>query len=117
MLIPLIKFFGDGMPAPARARHDADRRDGRRTTIRGAYVLYIGAGAVAAGGIISLVRSLPIIWHGHPQGLSDVPRHARRRTGAVTRTAATDGSVDASSCGIGIDRARWRDHAGAARCT
>ena len=32
--------------------------------IRGAYVLYIGAGAVAAGGIISLVRSLPTIWHG-----------------------------------------------------
>lgn len=31
--------------------------------IRSAYVLYIGAGAVAAGGIISLLRSLPIIAH------------------------------------------------------
>jgi uncharacterized oligopeptide transporter (OPT) family protein len=40
--------------------------------IRGAYVLYIGAGAVAAGGIISLVRSLPIIWHGLKEGLRDV---------------------------------------------
>jgi len=39
--------------------------------IRGAYVLYIGAGAVAAGGIISLFRSLPTIWHGLKGGLAD----------------------------------------------
>jgi uncharacterized oligopeptide transporter (OPT) family protein len=39
--------------------------------IRGAYVLYIGAGAVAAGGIISLLRSLPLIWHGIRRGLQD----------------------------------------------
>ena len=39
--------------------------------IRGAYVLYIGAGAVAAGGIISLLRSLPTIWHGLRGGLRD----------------------------------------------
>src|SRR5438067_160308 len=30
--------------------------------IRGAYVLYIGAGAVAAGGVVSLVKALPMIW-------------------------------------------------------
>src|SRR5262249_37757295 len=36
-----------------------------------AYVLYIGAGAVAAGGIISLVRSMPLIWHGLKAGLAD----------------------------------------------
>src|SRR5260370_1837209 len=40
--------------------------------IRGAYVLYIGAGAVAAGGIISLFRSLPTIWHGRKGGLADL---------------------------------------------
>jgi uncharacterized oligopeptide transporter (OPT) family protein len=31
--------------------------------IRNAYILYIGAGAVAAGGLISLLRALPTIWH------------------------------------------------------
>ena len=40
--------------------------------IRGNYILYIGAGAVAAGGIISLFRSLPTIWHGLKGGLSDL---------------------------------------------
>ena len=39
--------------------------------IRGAYVLYIGAGAVAAGGIISLLRSLPTIWRSLLEGLKD----------------------------------------------
>ena len=34
--------------------------------------MYIGAGAVAAGGIISLFRSLPLIWHGIREGLRDV---------------------------------------------
>src|SRR5260370_4241025 len=40
--------------------------------IREAYILYIGAGAVAAGGIISLFRSIPTIWHGLRGGLSDL---------------------------------------------
>jgi uncharacterized oligopeptide transporter (OPT) family protein len=40
--------------------------------IRGAYVLYIGAGAVAAGGVISLLRSLPTIWSSLVEGLKDL---------------------------------------------
>ena len=39
--------------------------------IRSAYVLYIGAGAVAAGGIISLLRSLPIICTAFARGSRD----------------------------------------------
>jgi putative OPT family oligopeptide transporter len=71
VLIPAIKFFGEGMTTALPpgtvpiSQMDPD-------AIRGAYVLYIGAGAVAAGGIISLVRSLPTIWHGLKGGLSDL---------------------------------------------
>jgi putative OPT family oligopeptide transporter len=61
LLIPLIKFFGDALPVPlapgAKLIHDMSPNQ-----IRGAYVLYIGAGAVAAGGVVSLVRALPMIW-------------------------------------------------------
>src|SRR4029077_8127597 len=39
--------------------------------IRGAYILYIGAGAVAAGGIVSLLRSFPTIWSSLLEGLKD----------------------------------------------
>ena len=38
--------------------------------VRGAYILYIGAGAVAAGGLISLARSLPTFLHGIRAGLA-----------------------------------------------
>ena len=49
--------------------------------IRDAYVLYIGAGAVAAGGIISLFRSLPTIWHGMKRRPRRLPARTGRRRG------------------------------------
>ena len=53
--------------------------------IRSAYVLYIGAGAVAAGGIISLLRSLPTIWSSLLEGLKDFRggSGARSRSGCA----------------------------------
>src|SRR3954467_322946 len=71
VLIPAIKFFGEGMTTvlPPGAVPISEMGPSQ---IRGAYVLYIGAGAVAAGGIISLFRSLPTIWHGLKGGLSDL---------------------------------------------
>ena len=70
VLIPLIKFFGEGLQAALApgGKPIAEMGPGE---IRSKYILYIGAGAVAAGGIISLVRSLPIIMHGIRSGLSD----------------------------------------------
>ena len=68
LLIPLIKFFGDALGTPvapgAKLIHDMSPNQ-----IRGAYVLYIGAGAVAAGGIISMARAMPTIWHSLKDGL------------------------------------------------
>ncbi len=71
VLIPMIKFFGDAIPqALEPGKVPISQMD--PSAIRGAYILYIGAGAVAAGGIISLIRSLPLIWHGIREGLRDV---------------------------------------------
>ena len=71
VLIPMIKFFGERIsgPLPPGTVPIEGMSPGQ---IRSAYVLYIGAGAVAAGGIISLARSLPTIWHGLREGLRDV---------------------------------------------
>ncbi len=70
LLIPLIKFFGDALALPlapaTKLIHDMSSSE-----IRGAYILYIGAGAVAAGGIISLLRALPTIWHSLRESLRD----------------------------------------------
>jgi putative OPT family oligopeptide transporter len=85
VLIPLIKFFGEGLPEPLAPGlvPIAAMSPGQ---IRQAYILYIGAGAVTAGGLMSLVRSLPTIWQGIKHGLSDV-QSARSGTGhSVPRT-------------------------------
>ena len=73
VLIPMIKFFGDGIDHAARAGTRAKRlRAMEPDDVRGAYILYIGAGAVAMAGMISLARSLPTIWHGLKGGLADL---------------------------------------------
>ncbi len=84
VLIPMIKFFGEhiaGPVAPGKMPISAMEPD----DVRQAYILYIGSGAVAAGGIISLIRSLPTIWHGLKEGLRDV--------GLFKAEAAPDGPV------------------------
>jgi len=84
VLIPLIRFFGDHLPAPLPPGKELVRLMAP-DDVREAYILYIGAGAVAAGGIISLLRSLPILWHGLKSGLADF-RAARAGGPALRRT-------------------------------
>jgi putative OPT family oligopeptide transporter len=72
VLIPMIKYFGGGWMTPLAPETTHLIKDMSVGQIQKAYVLYIGAGAVAAGGIISLVRSLPVIWGGLKGGLADL---------------------------------------------
>jgi putative OPT family oligopeptide transporter len=81
VLIPAIKFFGAGLLAPLAPETTRLIKDMSPGQIRNAYILYIGAGAVAAGGIISLGRSLPTIWHGMKEGLKDLRGGASAREG------------------------------------
>ncbi|MCX7638853.1 MAG: oligopeptide transporter, OPT family [Pyrinomonadaceae bacterium] len=71
VLIPLIKFFGEASAQPIAPELSKKVAEMSTSEIRSAYILYIGAGAVAMAGIISLFRSAPIIWHGLRAGLSD----------------------------------------------
>ena len=86
VLIPAIKYFGAGLATPLPPETANLIRDMSVSQIQKAYILYIGAGAVAAGGIISLFRSLPIIWHGLKGGLADL----RGRQGAGENAPRTD---------------------------
>lgn len=61
ILIPAISFFGSGLEQPLLVHNGQLIRDMSPDQIRNAYVLYIGAGAVATGGLISLIRSMPTI--------------------------------------------------------
>jgi putative OPT family oligopeptide transporter len=68
VLTPMIKLFGDGLTVPL---FPATKLISEMSTseIWKNYVLYIGAGAVAAGGIISLFQSLPTIIRGAKEGM------------------------------------------------
>ena len=98
LLIPLIKFFGEGLPGPLAPGliPIAEMGPGQ---IRSAYILYIGAGAVAAGGIISLVQALPTIWHGIKGGLRDLGWGGQGDQGPTLRT---DRDISMKWVGIGI---------------
>jgi len=60
VLIPAITIFGEGLGIPMFPATKIIRGM-TPNEVRSAYVLYIGAGAVATGGMISLVRSMPTI--------------------------------------------------------
>ena len=72
VLIPAIKYFGSAGTAPLAPETGHSIAAMSIEQIQKGYILYIGAGAVAAAGIISLFRSLPLIWHGLKGGLADL---------------------------------------------
>ena len=65
--------------------------------IRDSYVLYIGAGAVAAGGIISVFQALPLILSSIAAGIRDL-RATRRGEASGART---DRDMPLATVGIG----------------
>jgi putative OPT family oligopeptide transporter len=99
VLIPAIKFFGSGLtqPLPPGGGLISEMGPGE---IRNAYVLYIGAGAVAAGGIISVLRSLPLIWHGIRGGLRDFSSSRGANAGRETLRTDQDLSLKVVMGGI-----------------
>ena len=62
VLIPIIVLFGEGIVLyPGTAPIGEMFAEGGASAIWSSYIRYIGAGALAAGGIISLIKSLPLI--------------------------------------------------------
>lgn len=90
VLTPAIKLFGESLDQPLFAELMIKPqliRDMSPHDIRRNYILYIGAGAVATGGLISLVQALPLIFGSIRSGLGDLTKSASegetsdRRTG------------------------------------
>lgn len=85
VLVPAIAFFGADQTQPLEPATKLIR-DMDPGEIRGSYARYIGAGAVAAGGIISMCRALPLIVGSLAGGLRSL--RSRSETGAGGRTEA-----------------------------
>jgi putative OPT family oligopeptide transporter len=85
VLIPAIKLFGSGLTAPIFAEPKLIG-EMSPSEVRSYFVFYIGAGAVAAAGIIALVRALPTIVAAFRSGFEDL----RGSVGAVASRVRTD---------------------------
>ena len=99
VLIPMIAYFGSALTAPLAPEARALISEMSPGAIRNAYVLYIGAGAVAAGGIISVIRSMPTIWHGLRGGLRDV---SNSTAATIRDTVRTDRDLSIKFVLLGI---------------
>jgi len=62
VLVPAIQLFAPDTTSPLVGGGTLAVRDMTPGQIRNAFLLYIGAGAVAAGGLLSLLRALPSLW-------------------------------------------------------
>lgn len=81
VLTPIIKFFGAGLQTnifPAQPGQLIGNMNAGQVFDN--YVRYIAAGAVATGGIISLLRSLPTIIGAFQSGVKDFRGNGKRTT-------------------------------------
>jgi uncharacterized oligopeptide transporter (OPT) family protein len=87
VIIPSIFFIGEHAPAAIPPSTEKSIRDMTIGELRNNYLLYIGAGCVAAAGLISMTRTLPMIVRSVRSGMASV-RAGRGDNGpaAVRRT-------------------------------
>ncbi len=85
VLIPAIVLFGGGLTTPL---YPATKLISEMSVheIWRSYVLYIGAGAVAAGGIISLIQSMPTIAGSFVAGMASLKKSGVNTIKAARRT-------------------------------
>src|SRR5439155_14875811 len=89
VLSPSIRLFGDNLAEPL---YPGTRPIGQMTDeeIGRTYIRYIGAGAVAAGGIISVFKALPLILSSMQAGLRDLLRILGARGSEEARGPRTE---------------------------
>jgi len=108
VIAPMIVFFGDNLDKPlppaiskVDEKTNVDKgliRNMSLKQIRENYILYIGAGAVAAGGIISMIKALPVILGAVVGGLRDA---FGKKTGAAVGRLRTERDLPMSVVVVG----------------
>ena len=85
LLVPMISYFGEGLPGvlPPGQQRISEMKAG---AISGQYVRYIGAGAVATGGVLSMINALPLILGSVGGSLRDLRAGNKAGADGVART-------------------------------
>ncbi len=85
VIIPLINWIGSGWTEPFYPETEMLIRDMTAHDIWNRYVRYIGAGAVACAGFITLIKSIPTMVESFKIGFAQL-RQAKENIGSVDRT-------------------------------
>jgi putative OPT family oligopeptide transporter len=98
ILVPLMHLFGDAMTVPMAPEAVKLISEMSAGDMRDAYIRYIGAGAVATGGFVSLARGLPTIIGAFRGGLKSLKAGAgatatRRTERDLPMTVVLGGSL------------------------
>jgi putative OPT family oligopeptide transporter len=84
VLMPLIYFFGSHLPGPVYPG-TIPIKDMSPSQLWASYIRPMGAGAVAAAGLITLIRTMPTIFNALLSGLKNVQKNSKTG-GAPLRT-------------------------------
>jgi putative OPT family oligopeptide transporter len=86
VIIPTIFFIGQYAPQAIPPSSEKLVRDMSISELRNNYLLYIGAGCVAAAGLISMTRTLPMIIRSVRSGLAIARGGSGAGVGSIRRT-------------------------------
>ncbi len=100
IIIPAIAYWGDARTEPFFPETVNIIRDMSASQIWSRYVRYIGAGAVATAGIITLIRSIPVMVSSFRIGSAEIG--ARVRNGAPVEVQRTGNDLPLRVVGIGV---------------
>jgi len=86
-LIPIIAHFGELLTGPMFPETELTISQMSAGQIWSSYIRYIGAGAVAFAGILTVIRSLPVMYHSLVGGLKGFTKEGRAELQSQERTS------------------------------
>ena len=98
-IIPLISYFGENLSMPLFPETDLPIAQMSAEEIWRNYIKFIGAGAVAVGGIIAVVKALPTMFSALKIGIKDF---SLSRQNAQFQKKRTDTDLPITVLGLGI---------------
>ncbi|MFW9842882.1 MAG: OPT family oligopeptide transporter [Candidatus Thorarchaeota archaeon] len=83
---PLLAFIGQQIPGLIIAPGTIPLSEMDPAELRNSYIKYLGVGAVALGGTVSLVKSLPTIMHSFAAGIRQIFKSSKESSDGAPRT-------------------------------
>ncbi len=98
-IIPLIAYVGEHLHAPLLPATNLTIAEMTTKEIWHNYIRFFGAGAVAVAGIITVIKSIPTMYHSLKAGLQDI---SLKKTGLRSAKRRTQTDLPFTVIGIGV---------------